>query len=269
MVSGKFELLDRMLPKLIKTGHKVLIFSQFVQLLNVMSLYLDYRQIHHLKLDGGMGQEDRQKNMETFENDPKFQVFLLSTRAGGQGLNLQVADTVIIFDSDFNPQMDRQAEDRAHRIGQKHEVRVFRLITLSRVEEGILSRATSKKDLDNIVIQHGGFNQNEKESQEKSKSLENLIFAMGDENDVEGNPEDQVFTDEQLNEVISRGDQEFDIFNKMDEQRYLDEGRAERLAVIREKKPAKKDVPDEKINYRLIQDWEVPTWITESVKEEV
>ena len=72
MVSGKFELLDRMLPKLIKTGHKVLIFSQFVQLLNVMSLYLDYRQIHHLKLDGGMGQEDRQKNMETFENDPKF-----------------------------------------------------------------------------------------------------------------------------------------------------------------------------------------------------
>lgn len=85
-------------------------------------------------------------------------MFVLSTRAGGQGLNLQVANTVIIFDSDFNPQMDEQAKDRAHRIGQKQEVKVFRLITRSIVEEGILSRACSKKALDAKIIQAGMFN---------------------------------------------------------------------------------------------------------------
>ena len=84
---------------------------------------------------------------------------MLSTRAGGLGINLQVSDTVIIFDSDFNPQMDEQAKDRAHRIGQKNEVRIYRLITHSRVETGLLSRATSKKELDNIIIQAGMFNQ--------------------------------------------------------------------------------------------------------------
>jgi len=118
MSSGKFELLDRMLPKMIASGHKVLIFSQFTQLLNVMCHFFDYRGIKHLKLDGAMKQEERHQNMMIFNNkESEFRVFLLSTRAGGQGLNLQVADTVIIFDSDFNPQMDEQAKDRAHRIG--------------------------------------------------------------------------------------------------------------------------------------------------------
>jgi ATP-dependent helicase STH1/SNF2 len=79
-------------------------------------------------------------------------VFLLSTRAGGHGLNLQVADTVIIFDSDWNPQMDEQAKDRAHRIGQKREVRVYRLITTTKIEEDILDKATQKKDLDEKII---------------------------------------------------------------------------------------------------------------------
>ena len=88
-----------------------------------------------------------------------YRVFILSTRAGGQGLNLQEANTVIIFDSDWNPQMDRQAEDRAHRIGQKSEVRVYRLITISRVEEGILNKAEDKKNLDELIIQAGGFGQ--------------------------------------------------------------------------------------------------------------
>lgn len=153
MSSGKFELLDRVLPKMIRSGHKVLIFSQFTALLNVMCHFFDYRGIKHLKLDGAMKQDERHANMMIFNNkESEFRVFLLSTRAGGQGLNLQVADTVIIFDSDFNPQMDEQAKDRAHRIGQKSEVRVYRLITRSVVEEGILSRAVSKKDLDNKII---------------------------------------------------------------------------------------------------------------------
>jgi SNF2 family DNA or RNA helicase len=91
--------------------------------------------------------------MQTFAKPDSIEkVFLLSTRAGGQGLNLQMADTVIIFDSDFNPQMDEQAKDRVHRIGQKNEVRVFRLVSNQTVEEGILSKAMSKKDLDNKII---------------------------------------------------------------------------------------------------------------------
>ena len=106
MVSGKFELLDRMLPKMLAANHKVLIFSQFVQLLSVMCDFLEYRGIKYVKLDGAMRQEDRHANLQRFEKDQETKVFLLSTRAGGHGINLQVSDTVIIFDSDFNPQMD-------------------------------------------------------------------------------------------------------------------------------------------------------------------
>ena len=103
MVSGKFELLDRMLPKMLQTDHKVLIFSQFVQLLQILCDFLEYRRIKYVKLDGGMRQEDRHANLMRFEEDKDTKVFLLSTRAGGSGINLQVSDTVIIFDSDFNP----------------------------------------------------------------------------------------------------------------------------------------------------------------------
>ena len=116
--SGKFELLDRILPKLLRTGHKVLIFSQFTQLMDIMQNFFAFRGIKHLRLDGGTKHEDRSKNIAIFSSDQsEYQVFLLSTRAGGHGLNLQVADTVIIFDSDWNPQMDEQANARAHRIG--------------------------------------------------------------------------------------------------------------------------------------------------------
>mmetsp|Transcript_18697 Transcript_18697/g.13391 ORF Transcript_18697/g.13391 Transcript_18697/m.13391 type:complete len:109 (+) Transcript_18697:2076-2402(+) len=107
MSSGKFELLDRILPKFIVAGHKVLIFSQFTQLMTIMCHFFDYRGIKYLKLDGATKHEDRAENLKIFSNnDSDIKVFLLSTRAGGHGLNLQVANTVIIFDSDWNPQMD-------------------------------------------------------------------------------------------------------------------------------------------------------------------
>lgn len=102
-MSGKFELLDRMLPKIISSNHKVLIFSQFVQLLELMCDFLNYRGIKYVKLDGAMKTEDRSASLKKFEQDQETKVFLLSTRAGGHGINLQVSDTVIIFDSDFNP----------------------------------------------------------------------------------------------------------------------------------------------------------------------
>ena len=142
-----------MLPKLIATGHKILIFSQFTQVLDIMQMYFFYRNIPYLILDGRTKHEIRKACLDRF-SDPNSteKVFALSTKAGGHGLNLQVSDTVIIFDSDWNPQMDEQAKDRAHRIGQKHEVRVYRLITATKVEEGILSKATYKKGLDNKII---------------------------------------------------------------------------------------------------------------------
>jgi ATP-dependent helicase STH1/SNF2 len=158
--SGKFELLDRLIPKLIKTGHKTLIFSQFVMVLEIMAEFFLYRGIHVLKLTGDQKIEERDINLKKFEeSDSKEKVFLLSTRAGGTGLNLQVADTVIIFDTDYNPQMDEQAKDRVHRIGQKNEVKVLRLISNATIEEGILLKAMGKKQLDNKIIQAGTFNE--------------------------------------------------------------------------------------------------------------
>jgi SNF2 family DNA or RNA helicase len=137
--SGKFELLDRIFPKLMASGHRVLIFSQMTSLLNILEDYFNYRKIMYLRLDGSTKADDRGIPsfsspflswlsvyagvlLEKFNapNSPYF-VFVLSTRAGGLGLNLQSADTVILFDSDWNPQIDLQAQDRAHRIGQTNE----------------------------------------------------------------------------------------------------------------------------------------------------
>ena len=131
--SGKFELLDRILPKLKAMGHRVLIFSQMVQLMNLLEEYFQARGFTHLRLDGNTKGEDRGELLRVFnEADSSYFIFMLSTRAGGLGLNLQTADTVILFDSDWNPQIDLQAMARAHRIGQKNEVRVLRRVSPSR-----------------------------------------------------------------------------------------------------------------------------------------
>ena len=135
-VSGKFELLEKMLPKLIGTGHRLLLFTQMTKLLNILEVFLEYRGYKYLRLDGTTKAEDRASRMLLFnKKDSPFPIFMLSTRAGGLGLNLQTADTVCLFDSDWNPQMDLQAQDRAHRIGQTREVRVFRFITNTPVEK--------------------------------------------------------------------------------------------------------------------------------------
>jgi len=157
--SGKFELLDRLLPKLRRAGHRVLLFSQMTRLMDILEIYLRLHDFKYLRLDGSTKTEERGNLLRKF-NAPEspFFMFLLSTRAGGLGLNLQTADTVIIFDSDWNPQMDQQAEDRAHRIGQKKEVRVFVLVSVGSIEEVILERAKQKMGIDAKVIQAGLFN---------------------------------------------------------------------------------------------------------------
>jgi len=128
--SGKTTLLDILLVRLKETGHRVLIFSQMVRMLDILSEYLTCRGFQFQRLDGSMGREQRQKAMEHFNaKDSKDFCFLLSTRAGGLGINLSTADTVIIFDSDWNPQNDLQAAARAHRIGQKKVVNIYRFVT--------------------------------------------------------------------------------------------------------------------------------------------
>lgn len=166
--AGKFELLDRILPKFKATNHRVLLFCQMTTSMTILEDYFNYRSYQYLRLDGTTKAEDRGVLLCKF-NAPgsDYFVFLLSTRAGGLGLNLQAADTVIIFDSDWNPHQDLQAQDRAHRIGQKNEVRVLRLVTVNSVEERILAAAKYKLNLDEKVIQAGMFDQKSTGSERK------------------------------------------------------------------------------------------------------
>lgn len=124
--SGKLVLLDKLLVRLRETNHRVLIFSQMVRMLDIIAEYLTMRHFPFQRLDGSIKGELRKQALDHFnaENSPDF-CFLLSTRAGGLGINLATADTVVIFDSDWNPQNDLQAQARAHRIGQKNQVRYF------------------------------------------------------------------------------------------------------------------------------------------------
>lgn len=152
--SGKLLLLDKLLCRLKETGHRVLIFSQMVRMLDILSDYLTYRRFTFQRLDGSIRGEIRRQALDHFNApDSNDFCFLLSTRAGGLGINLATADTVVIFDSDWNPQNDLQAQARAHRIGQKNRVNIYRLVTKSSVEEEIIERAKRKMVLDHLVIQ--------------------------------------------------------------------------------------------------------------------
>ena len=152
--SGKLLLMHKLLTRLKETGHRVLIFSQMVRMLDILADYLASQHFNFQRLDGSMNHDMRRQAMESF-NDPdsKDFCFLLSTRAGGLGINLSTADTVIIYDSDWNPQNDLQAVARAHRIGQKKVVNIYRLVSQHTVEEEILERAKKKMVLDHLVIQ--------------------------------------------------------------------------------------------------------------------
>ncbi|XP_077251792.1 protein CHROMATIN REMODELING 5-like isoform X2 [Tasmannia lanceolata] len=152
--SGKLVILDKLLTRLRDTNHRVLIFSQMVKMLDILAEYLSLRGFQFQRLDGSTRGDLRHQAMEHF-NAPGSDdfCFLLSTRAGGLGINLATADTVIIFDSDWNPQNDLQAMSRAHRIGQQEVVNIYRFVTSNSVEEDILERAKKKMVLDHLVIQ--------------------------------------------------------------------------------------------------------------------
>ncbi|KAI8853555.1 SNF2 family N-terminal domain-containing protein [Chytridium lagenaria] len=151
--AGKMVLLDKLLARLQEGGHRVLIFSQMVRMLDILSDYLVLRGYQHQRLDGSTNGEARKRAMDHFnaEGSQDF-VFILSTRAGGLGLNLETADTVIIFDSDWNPQNDLQAMARAHRIGQKKVVNVYRFVSKDTIEEEVIERAKRKMVLEYCII---------------------------------------------------------------------------------------------------------------------
>lgn len=156
--SGKMLLLDRLLPALFERGHKVLIFSQFATQLDILWDYCaELRGWTTCRISGSVSQKDREEQIEEFNSNADCKLFLLTTRAGGQGINLATADTVILFDSDWNPQQDLQAQDRCHRIGQQRPVVVYRLATKGTVEEDLLMSADAKRRLEKLVIKKGSF----------------------------------------------------------------------------------------------------------------
>lgn len=263
--SGKFELLDRMLPKLQKAGHRVLMFSQMTQLMHVLEDYFNYRGFRYLRLDGSTSADEREQRMFMFNApDSPFFIFLLSTRAGGLGLNLATADTVIIFDSDWNPAMDAQAQDRAHRIGQKNEVRVFRLVTNSPVEEKILSRATDKMNMNNLVVEAGKFNNRSKEA-ERRALLESLIKMESEEaaNAANGGGEEEtasVLVDDEINEMMALTEEELALYQKMDAEREKREEKEWADYCKRIKVPVV-------ARSRLMNEKDVPVWLSEANEE--
>ncbi|XP_025284279.1 chromodomain-helicase-DNA-binding protein 3 isoform X11 [Canis lupus baileyi] len=154
--SGKLMLLQKMLRKLKEQGHRVLIFSQMTKMLDLLEDFLDYEGYKYERIDGGITGALRQEAIDRF-NAPGAQqfCFLLSTRAGGLGINLATADTVIIFDSDWNPHNDIQAFSRAHRIGQANKVMIYRFVTRASVEERITQVAKRKMMLTHLVVRPG------------------------------------------------------------------------------------------------------------------
>ncbi|KAI2639843.1 chromatin remodeling complex SWI/SNF, component SWI2 and related ATPase [Hypomontagnella submonticulosa] len=216
--AGKFELLDRILPKYKATGHRVLMFFQMTAIMDIMEDFLRFRGIQYLRLDGTTKSEDRSDLLKTFNApDSPYFMFLLSTRAGGLGLNLQTADTVIIYDSDWNPHQDLQAQDRAHRIGQKNEVRILRLISSNSVEEKILERARYKLDMDGKVIQAGRFDNKSSET-DRDAMLRTLLESA----DMAESGEQEEMDDEELNMILARSEDEITVFQKLDEERMRD-----------------------------------------------
>ncbi|SCZ89039.1 BZ3500_MvSof-1268-A1-R1_Chr1-1g00911 [Microbotryum saponariae] len=254
-VAGKFEVLDRILPKLFASGHRVLMFFQMTTVMTIFEDYLNFRRIAHLRLDGTTKHEDRSSLLKAF-NDPNSQypIFILSTRAGGLGLNLQTADTVIIFDSDWNPHQDLQAQDRAHRIGQKKEVRILRLVTERSIEEHVMAGASRKIEMDKKVIQAGRYD-NKSTAEERDEYLRALLEG-GDEEDED--QEDDVDEAEALNEAIARSEEERALFSQMDK----DRRRAEEAAWHASGQTGK--LPE-----RLIAEWELPAVYRMEHKREI
>uniref|UniRef100_A0AC35TFK6 Chromo domain-containing protein n=1 Tax=Rhabditophanes sp. KR3021 TaxID=114890 RepID=A0AC35TFK6_9BILA len=201
--SGKLVLCDKLLPKLRSDGNKVLIFSQMVKVLDLLEEYLIHKSYPFERIDGNIRGDMRQAAIDRFQkkDSDKF-VFLLCTRAGGLGINLTAADTVIIFDSDFNPQADRQSIARSHRIGQKKVVKIYRLITTNTYEREMFEKANLKLGLDKAVLQ--SLNPKDNNPQMSRKEVEDLLKKGAYGSIMDDESEENKFNEEDIDTILSR-----------------------------------------------------------------
>ncbi|KAK9839162.1 hypothetical protein WJX74_010778 [Apatococcus lobatus] len=209
---GKMQMLDRILVRLHRARHKVLLFSTMTRALDVIEDYLEWRGFSWLRLDGGTSSADRGDLVNDFSNpgSDKF-IFLLSVRAGGVGLNLQAADTVIMYDTDWNPQIDNQAQARAHRIGQTQQVLVLRLVTDKSVEEHILNAARAKQSIADQSIT-GGFFDNSTSPEDRRKYLVGIMQSSAQDNDLRASRTPDKL---QLDVLLARCQVDMEIFAKI------------------------------------------------------
>ena len=191
--AGKLQTLAILLRNLKEGEHRVLIFTQMSKMLDILEAFLNIHGYTYLRLDGSTGVDQRQRMMDRFNSDPKIFCFILSTRSGGLGINLIGADTVVFYDTDWNPSMDAQAMDRCHRIGQTREVHIYRLVTAHSIEENILIKAKQKRHLDFLVMNEGKFD----------ASASSPTLSPSDEQNTSNN---DVFTHDGLREILDVGD---------------------------------------------------------------
>ncbi|KAF2840227.1 putative SNF2 family helicase/ATPase [Patellaria atrata CBS 101060] len=209
--AAKMIMLDKLLKRMKAQGSRVLIFSQMSRVLDILEDYSVFRGYQYCRIDGSTAHEDRIQAIDDY-NKPgseKF-LFLLTTRAGGLGINLTSADIVVLFDSDWNPQADLQAMDRAHRIGQTKQVMVFRLVTENAIEEKVLERAAQKLRLDQLVIQQGRAQQQAKNAASKDELLsmiqhgaEKVFNSQGGTGPMVGGE----ITDDDIDAILRRGEE--------------------------------------------------------------
>ncbi|KAK6237044.1 hypothetical protein QUC31_020837 [Theobroma cacao] len=202
--SGKLQLLDKMMVKLKEQGHRVLIYSQFQHMLDLLEDYCTYKNWQYERIDGKVGGAERQIRIDRFnaKNSSRF-CFLLSTRAGGLGINLATADTVIIYDSDWNPHADLQAMARAHRLGQTNKVMIYRLITRGSIEERMMQMTKKKMVLEHLVVGRlKAQNINQEELDDIIRYGSKELFA--DENDEAGKSRQIHYDDAAIDRLLDR-----------------------------------------------------------------
>lgn len=205
-VCGKMKLLEKLLDRLRRGGHKVLIFSQMTMMLDILESHLSQQGLSPCRIDGSVSLEDRRRQIDEFNADPDVFIFLLSTRAGGLGINLTGADTVVIYDSDWNPHQDLQAMDRCHRIGQTRPVHVYRLATAHSVEGKMLEVAGSKLALDRVVMKQGTFSDGLQKG--SSVDVDELRKLMAKEVSGGGVAQSADISDADLDRLMDRSDLE-------------------------------------------------------------
>ncbi|EAW10771.1 putative SNF2 family helicase/ATPase [Aspergillus clavatus NRRL 1] len=226
--SGKMVILDKLLARMQRQGSRVLIFSQMSRVLDILEDYCVFRDYKYCRIDGTTAHEDRIAAIDDY-NKPgseKF-IFLLTTRAGGLGINLTTADIVVLYDSDWNPQADLQAMDRAHRIGQTKQVVVFRFITEDAIEEKVLERAAQKLRLDQLVIQQGRAQQQVKNAASKDELLGMIQHGAANVFNTKGATStlsnDKQLSDDDIDAILRKGEERTAELNKKYEKLGIDD----------------------------------------------